>query len=198
MGLLHIYLILFSLLLVEGIGIPGIPFEAAFLAAGYFIERGEMSFISVVLVGSLGNLIGNVIGYWFGSKAIPLLLKKSKDNKFSSRGQEIALYWFNRYGAMVVVISRWFGLIRTPTIVCAATMGMKPAPYIFYSAIGAFSWTLAWQYASWKGINIFLYWWSELLEYASLWVVITVVVIMVAIVCGVIYYCWRRKKRSQT
>jgi membrane protein DedA with SNARE-associated domain len=197
LALMHIYLLLFALLVVEGIGVPGVPFEAAFIAAAYYIDRGEMSLLGVVLVGGTGNLIGNVIGYWLGARIVPWLMKRSKSDKLE-RGRELAQSWFERYGAAVVVISRWFGIIRTPTIVCAAAMGMKPLPYTVYSSIGAFSWTFVWQYGCWKGMDIFLYWWRLFAEHAPLWakvlLVASLLLLIVAAVYG--YLLWRKRRAA--
>lgn len=185
----YVYFILFILLLVEGVGIPGIPFPAAFLTAGYYIQQGRMSFIAVVLVGALGNLLGNLVGYWIGGMAVPGLLKKFR------RGEKIALIWFQRYGPAVVVISRWFGPIRTPTIVCAAAMGMPPGTYAFYSALGALSWTCAWQYACWKGVHLLTTFWGYYRRYSSWWADLLVAFLFAAAV--LCFYFLVRGKRAR-
>ncbi|MGB9791111.1 MAG: DedA family protein [Thermacetogeniaceae bacterium] len=193
----HVYFLLFTLLLIEGIGVPGIPFEAVFFAAGYYIQSGKMSFGFAVLVGSIGNLLGNLLGYWLGAMAVTPLLRRCARSAALERGQKIAREWFERYGAAVVVISRWFGLIRTPTIIGAAAMGMRLGPYALYSAIGAFTWTLAWQYCSWKGIGFLARLWtlyrqrtgssSEALLFVS------VILLSGAIFLG--FYIYKKRKR---
>lgn len=188
----YVYFLLFILLVIEGIGVPGIPFEAAFLAAGYYIQTGKMSFMAAVLVGTLGNLLGNLLGYWLGAMTVPALLKRFTRSAAMERGQRIARLWFEKYGAAVVVISRWFGLIRTPTIIGAAAMGMKAGTYILYSAIGAFTWTLAWQYGSWKGIGIFTKWWEYYRRHST--PVVNALVITVLVVAAIVVFAYCKKK----
>ncbi len=188
----YVYFLLFVLLLIEGIGVPGIPFEAIFLAAGYYIQTGEMSFVGAVAVGTLGNLAGNLIGYWLGAKTVPVLLRRFTCSRAMKRGQNIAMSWFERYGAAVVVISRWFGLIRTPTIVGAAAMGMKPGPYTFYSAIGAFTWTLAWQYGSWKGLGILTRWWRCYRQHSTWWLD-TLLITGLVLLTGILIFMYYKK-----
>ncbi len=188
----HIYVLLFGLLLIEGIGIPGVPFEPVFVAAGYFIRQGQLSFVVAVLVGTVANLAGNTLGYWLGASTMPGLFKRFSRFSPTEKGQTMARRWFERYGGMTVVVSRWFGLIRTPTIICAAAMGIRPAPYIFYSAIGAFTWTLAWQYGSWKGVNIALRWWDRHLLRTTLLLNVMLAGLLLLIVVGGIYLYLKR------
>lgn len=192
----QVYLLLFALLLVEGVGIPGIPFEAAFLAAGYFIQNGQMTLLGATMVGAVGNLLGNLVGYWLGAKTVPVLFKRFLNKRNTAEGQGIAFRYFEKYGALVVVISRWFGIIRTPTILGAASMGMKPLPYALYSFIGAFTWTLAWQYASWKGIDLIQYWWHRLLV-NNPWRNVLVLLLVVVLVAGVLCLYYLKSKRKQ-
>lgn len=186
----HVYVLLFALLLVEGVGIPGIPFQPVFLAAGYFIQEGKIGLFPIVLVGALGNLLGNMIGYWIGAVTVPGLIKKFRG------GEAAAFSWFNKYGPAVVVIARWFGPIRTPTIVCAATMGMPPGIYLFYSALGAFSWTFAWQYISWKGMGLLTIFWSYYHRYSTWWTDTLLVLLFVGVTVFCLYYFLFRKKRA--
>ncbi|MCG0278976.1 MAG: DedA family protein [Thermanaeromonas sp.] len=190
----HIYGLLFILLLVEGIGIPGIPFEPVFWAAGYLIEHGQMSFWGAVLVGTAGNLLGNLLGYWLGARPARGLLDKLTRSCIGPEAMERVSFWFRRYGPAVVVVSRWFGLIRTPAIVCAAPLGMDALSYTLYSAIGAFTWTLAWQYASWRGAHYFLKWWYSYRELGD-WKGKVFLGSLVLVVLGAVIYLYRRKKK---
>jgi membrane protein DedA with SNARE-associated domain len=186
----HVCLLLFALLLVEGIGIPGVPFQPLFLAAGYFIQEGKIGLLPIVVMGALGNLLGNMIGYWIGAMTVPSLMKKFQG------GEDTAFSWFNKYGPAVVVISRWFGPIRTPTIVCAATMGMPPGIYLFYSALGAFSWTFVWQFLSWKGIGLLTIFWDYYHMYATWWMKILLVLMFIGMTAFCLYFFVFKKKHT--
>ncbi|MGD0152839.1 MAG: DedA family protein [Thermacetogeniaceae bacterium] len=188
----HVYFLLFGLLLIEGMGTPGVPFEPVFIAAGYLIRQSQMSFFVAVLVGAVANLAGNALGYWLGASTMPVLFKRFSRFRPTEKGHALARHWFDRYGGVTVVVSRWFGVIRTPTIICAAAMGIRPAPYIFYSAIGAFTWTLAWQYGSWKGVNIVLRWWDWYLLHTTRLLNVMLAGLLLLIVVGGIYLCLKR------
>jgi membrane protein DedA with SNARE-associated domain len=193
----HVYVVLFGLLVIEGTGVPGIPFEPAFLAAGYLIERGEMSFWGAVLVGTAGNLLGNLLGYWLGARPGRGLIERFLHRGLGQDGLASARYWLGRYGAAVIIFARWFGPIRTPTILAAGVLGMEAGIYTLYSALGAFTWTLAWQYASWKGAHYLLRWWHFYRRYATWWMDILLILVLLAITAGSIYYCWRRRRMGK-
>ncbi|MDN5345405.1 MAG: hypothetical protein PWQ18_1519 [Clostridia bacterium] len=197
MTAMHIYLVLFGLLVIEGIGVPGVPFEPAFLAAGYLIERGEMSFWGAVLMGTAGNLLGNLIGYWLGARPGRGFIERLLHRGWGADGLATARYWLGRYGAAVIIIARWFGPIRTPTILAAGVLGMDIWLYSFYSALGAFTWTMAWQYANWKGAHYLLGWWEFYRRYATWWTDTLLALVLLALTAGSIYYCWRRWRAGE-
>ncbi|MHB1419631.1 MAG: DedA family protein [Bacillota bacterium] len=192
---LYLYAALFLFLAVEGIGLPGVPFVPLMLVVGHYIERGAMDYWLTVLVGASGNLAGNIFGYWIGATSTGWigrlwhrpLSPQSDMNKVKS--------WIQRYGAPVVVFSRWFGPIRTPTILGASTMGIRPWTFIIGSAIGAATWTAAWQFASWRLAEFVINFWSYLNKWE--WVFVTVFVVLS--VWPFCYIWWRhqRKKSSQ-
>ncbi|MCL4425427.1 MAG: DedA family protein [Firmicutes bacterium] len=146
------YAIIFGVLLVEGTGMPGIPLELVFLAAGYLIGLDKMSFFWALLAATSGGVGGNLIGYALGARGGPLFLRLLK-KYFRLREDQLENVrdWFSRYGGLTVFISRWFGLIRTPTIISSGMMGLDLRIYAFFSFLGSFSWnlvylTLAWQF----------------------------------------------------
>lgn len=192
MTAIHAYPVLFGLLVIEGTGMPGVPFEPAFIAAGYLIERGEMSFWGAVLVGTAGNLLGNLVGYWLGARPGRGMIERLLHRGWGAEGMATARYWLGRYGAAVIILARWFGPIRTPTILAAGVVGMEVGVYALYSALGAFTWTLAWQYAGWKGTHYFLGWWQIYHRHATWWMDALLILLVLAVTAGSVYYCWRR------
>lgn len=192
MNPLHVYIALFGLLLIEGMGMPGIPFEPAFLAAGYLIERGEMNFWTAVTVGSLGNFLGNLLGYWLGARPGRSLITRLFRRAWKEEGLALMREWLSRYGAAVIILARWFGPVRTPTILTAGAAGMNLGSYALYSALGAFSWTLAWQYANWKGAHFIFKWWHLYRRYATWWLDALLILVALTVTVALLYYCRRR------
>jgi len=162
------YLIIFAVLALEGTGMPGVPLEIVFLGAGYFIQDGRMSFALAVASAALGNVAGNLIGYFVGAAGRSLVISEDDEDRAARRApgaenacrrrrrllspKNLAMVkkWFARYGAFTVFIGRWFGPIRTPAILASGLMSLDIRKYLAASLLGASTWCFVWQLAAWK------------------------------------------------
>lgn len=148
------------------------------------------------MVGTVGNLLGNVIGYWIGYTPGRGFIKKLLQKGWGPDSIDKAGFYLEKYGAAVIVFARWFGPIRTPVILMAGAIGMKLKKYIIFSALGAFSWTGIWQYASWKGTKYILLWWPAFFRNTS-WVeevLLFITVIFAAVGLVLLYRRWRNSR----
>lgn len=161
---LLVHVLLFLLLLVEGIGTPGLPFEVLWIVEGIFIHEGKTTLFAAILWGTVGNWLGNLIGYKLGGRLARYLPKKARD----SLGIEEVRQLFQRWGVGVVLFSRWMGLIRTPTILYAGAVGMPFLKYALWSFIGALSWVGIWQLGCWYFGKLILEWWDQYKVYIVL------------------------------
>jgi membrane protein DedA with SNARE-associated domain len=141
---------LFLILAVEGIGLPGVPFEPFFLASGALILHGRLGYWPVVLSAAAGNVVGNAIGYALALLAGPyihgFLLRRLRVPAANlAQGER----WVRRYGGRALFVGRWFGPVRTPAILVAGMARMPFAHYAAWSALAALSWTATWQFLAW-------------------------------------------------
>lgn len=173
-----VHLVLAAMLFVEGIGMPGIPFEPVWLVEGLLIHQGRTTLWEALAWGVIPNWLGNLVGYWLGERGVRYLPARARE----SMGIDDVREWLRKYGGWVVVFSRWFGLIRTPFILYAGAAGMPFGQYAVFSFIGALSWVGVWQVGLWLFGEAFLQawhryqWWvigfGVLLAAASAWVVL--------------------------
>ncbi len=127
---------------VEGIGIP-LPVQLMFIFVAYLISAGKMSIINVVILTTIGNLLGNVLAYYLGYNGGMFLIKKlNKLLRIKTEDIEKIKGWFNKYGGITNMISRWIGITRTPAIWAAGIFKMNFSTYVIYSLIGDFIWAL--------------------------------------------------------
>jgi membrane protein DedA with SNARE-associated domain len=145
------YLALFLILMIEGIGLPGVPFEPFFLAGGALMLHHRLGYWPVVAAAAAGNLAGNLIGYALAGLAGPyvqsFLVRRLRVPATSlARGQD----WVRRYGGRAMFLGRWFGPVRTPAILVAGIARMPLASYIGWSALAALTWTATWQFLAWR------------------------------------------------
>ncbi|AZI42779.1 hypothetical protein EHF33_08490 [Deinococcus psychrotolerans] len=152
-----VHLVNALLLLLEGIGLPFIPYEASMLALGLMIQGHDTTLWESILFGTIGNTIGNLIGYYIGPRGIKLIPKKAQQKLGLTQIQNM----LTQYGPWMAVISRWFGPFRTLFILYAREAGLKPLPYIACSFLGALSWTAVWQIGMWLGGVAFIAVWHR-------------------------------------
>lgn len=152
-----VHLVLFVMLLVEGIGTPGLPFELVWLVEGALIHQGRTTLAEAIAWGAVGNWIGNLVGYMLGERGVRFLPPRAR----TMMGVDEVRRWLHRWGGPVVIFSRWFGLIRTPFILYAGAAGMPFWKYALYSAFGALSWVAVWQIGLYLFGELFLTLWHD-------------------------------------
>jgi membrane protein DedA with SNARE-associated domain/pimeloyl-ACP methyl ester carboxylesterase len=112
------------------------------ITAGILASRGVLGFFPATLGCFLGILIGDVglylIGRLFGTRAlrVPPLKWMIKEEQVLASER-----FFERFGAMLVVVTRWLPGMRIPTYVAAGMLKLKLHVFLFYFIIAAAIWT---------------------------------------------------------
>ena len=139
------------LMVLENI-FPPIPSELIMPSAGFAAARGDMSLALVVLMGTLGSVIGTLPLYYVGrafgeDKLVAWADKHGKWLTLSGKDIRKADAWFDRYGAGAVLFGRLVPGIRS-LLSLPAGMSEMPLPrFLIYSAIGSALWSTALAYA---------------------------------------------------
>ena len=131
---------------IESTCIP-LPSEIIMTFAGYVVYEGKMAFWGVVLVGTLGNLVGSLIAYyigWWGGR--PLLEKYGKYILITPKKLNLADEWFERYGHEAVLISRLLPGLRTFISLPAGITHMNLKKFVLYTIIGSLPWCFVLTY----------------------------------------------------
>jgi len=184
----HVYAALFGLLVIEGAGVPLVPFEPAFLAAGLLIASGHMSLWGATLVAAAGNLLGNLLGYKLGRAAGHLLARRPLWGVTPER-LRAAERWVLRHGGLAAFAGRFFGLLRTPAILAAGAARYDLPRYTLWSALGSLVWSLAWlAAATYLGAPAFAW-----LERRGGWVALAAALAL----AGGAWYAWHRLARRR-
>jgi membrane protein DedA with SNARE-associated domain len=133
---------LFAVIAIAAVGVP-LPVTLALVAAGSFVELGEMRLWQVIIVGSsaaiVGDQIGYVIGRWGGSRIETRLQRtKSGADKFV-RARAFA----ERWGGTGIFLSRWLVTPLGPWL--NLTSGMTDYPwrrFFVWDALGETLWVV--------------------------------------------------------
>jgi membrane protein DedA with SNARE-associated domain len=141
---------------IESAMIP-LPSELILPYAGFLVsdptqvERlsgAPWNFWIVVVVGTIGNTVGSLIGYAIGAwGGRPFLERYGRYLLIRPHELELAERFFERYGSATAFFSRLLPIVRTFISFPAGVARMPLPQFIAYSTAGAFLWSAALVYA---------------------------------------------------
>lgn len=130
------YLGLFVAMVLNGSIFP-ISSEVFIIPAGYLSSKGSFNLFLVIMVGSLGSLLGALINYFLGYRIGRLLIDKY--GKFFGLNYEKILRgeeWFKRYGIYAVFLTRFIPTLRQYITVVPGILKMKLIHFIIFTLLG--------------------------------------------------------------
>ena len=141
---------------IESAMIP-LPSELILPFAGFLVSdtsaiepltKGPWNFWIVVVVATLGNTVGSVIGYFIGAwGGRPFLERYGKYLLIRPHEIELADRFFQKYGSATAFFSRLLPIVRTFISFPAGVARMHLGKFILYSTLGAFPWSILLVYA---------------------------------------------------
>ncbi|MFV8321301.1 DedA family protein [Flavobacterium sp. LB3P21] len=149
---LGIYIVLFIVFaetgLFAGFFLPGD--SLLFLAGIYSRDLIENivfinnDFINVVLLSTLvalSGILGNVVGYWFGSKSGYYLYNKEDSFWFKKKYLVQSKDFFEKYGGKAIIFARFLPIFRTFAPIVAGIVSMDKQKFMFYNILSSFIWS---------------------------------------------------------
>lgn len=144
------YLGVFILMTLESALIP-IPSEVTMPFAGYLVTTGKFSFITIVLIGAFGNLVGSWIGYAIGyfleeTIILSLIKKYGKFILVTVDEYNHSLKWFNKFGDKIAFFSRMLPAVRTFISLPCGLAEMSFWKFSAYTFLGSLVWSFILTY----------------------------------------------------
>lgn len=144
------YTALFLVVFFESFGVP-LPGETMVITAALLASRGELHIIptltAVWIAAVLGDNVGYLIGTFGGRRlVIRYGLRLGITDRRLARVEE----FFGRYGVEVVLIARFFLLLRQLNGVAAGIAVMPWRRFVIYNLVGGALWTGVW------GLGVYL------------------------------------------
>ncbi|HEX4244389.1 MAG TPA: DedA family protein [Acidimicrobiales bacterium] len=142
------YLAIFGATLISSMGIP-IGSEVA-IAYGGVLASGQvaagtghdhLSLILVIVVATVGELIGSFLGYgigYFGGR--PLVNRVGKFVLLTHKDLDRAEEWFNHRGEWAVLFARFIPLVRSFISLAAGLGEMALGKFTVFTVIGCTAW----------------------------------------------------------
>jgi membrane protein DedA with SNARE-associated domain len=183
---------LFLLVLLESTLVP-VPSTLVFPFAGFLASKGVFSLPLVLIINSVGALVGSGIGYWVGAAGgKPLLLKYGKYLLIRRKDIERTEQWFANHGKATVLIARFVPVVRHIISMPAGVARMRLVPFFVQTFIGS---TL------WGGFLILLgyymgeHWDTVANKIKRFDLVIGVTIVVAVLVIAVRFFLKRRRER---
>ena len=140
------YLGIAMLIIVENV-FPPIPSEVILTFGGFLTTYTQMTAPGVILVSTIGSVLGAIILYGVG-RLLPeeRLIKLvegpiGKILRFKRSDVEMAIGWFDRKGNIAVLLCRCVPIVRSLISVPAGMAKMGMQKFLIYTFIGSAVWT---------------------------------------------------------
>jgi membrane protein DedA with SNARE-associated domain len=139
------------LMLLENV-FPPIPSELIMPLAGFISTQGQLSFVGLVIAGTLGSVIGAIVLYYAGRWIGGERLRKWSDRHgrwigLSSKDLDKSDDWFKRHGAKTVLLGRVVPGVRSLISIPAGVSSMAFPVFLLYTTLGSAIWTVLLAYA---------------------------------------------------
>ena len=149
---LGIYIVLFIVFaetgLFAGFFLPGD--SLLFLAGIYnrelienvlFIDSPFVNVFLLSTVVALAGILGNIVGYWFGSKSGYYLYNKEDSFWFKRKYLVQSKDFFEKYGGKAIIFARFLPIFRTFAPIVAGIVSMNKKKFMFYNILSSFLWS---------------------------------------------------------
>ena len=179
-------------LLLESLGLP-LPGETTLIAGAALAAAGDLHLVPLLVCAWLAAVTGDNLGFAIGRFGGRRLIVRygARIGVTEDRLARVEAF-FHRFGGEVVLIARFFVVVRQLNGIVAGTAGMGWWRFLAYNAIGAALWVSAWGFG--------VYYFGQRLEHVAarlhgLGYVIGLVV-LVALVAAVTLYGRRYRHRQ--
>ncbi len=142
-GLIQAYglWVLFTLVMLESMGIP-MPGETALVTAALYAgSTHQIGIVSVVLVAATAAIIGDNFGYLIGrSIGIRLVARYGRYVRLDEPRLKVGQYLFLRHGGKIVFFGRFVAFLRTYAALLAGINRMSWPHFLLMNALGGICW----------------------------------------------------------
>ena len=135
---------------IESACVP-LPSEVIMPFAGYQVYLGHLSLWGVATAGALGCNAGSALAYWVGAGGgRPMVERFGRYVLLSRRDLDRTTHFFNKYGAITVLVGRLLPVVRTFIALPAGIARMPQLKFHAYTFLGSWPWCFVLAYAGMK------------------------------------------------
>lgn len=136
------YLGIFSMVFAEsglffGFFLPG---DSLLFTAGLLASQGFLDVWTLIFLITIGAVLGDSVGYWFGAKIGPKIFTREDSFFFQKQHIERARLFYLKYGSRAMVLARFVPVMRTFTPILAGVGSMPYKTFLRYNIVGGIGW----------------------------------------------------------
>ncbi len=134
---------LFGVTAIAAVGVP-LPISLMLVAAGSFVELGEMKLWQVIVVAGgaavLGDQVGYALGRWGGQRLLARLSRRKDGDAKVAQAQRFAKRW----GGAGIFFSRWLLTPLGPWLNLTSGIAAYPwSRFLCWDVLGELLWVIA-------------------------------------------------------
>jgi membrane-associated protein len=123
--------------LLVGFFLPG---DSLLFTAGFLASIGSFNIYLLILLVSLGAVVGDSVGYGFGYRVGRKLFQKKDSILFHQDNLKRAEQFYEKYGKLTIILARFIPVVRTFAPVVAGIGKMEYKTFLSYNVVGGLLW----------------------------------------------------------
>jgi len=121
----------------DGTYIPGL------IDQFYHIDNDFLNVLVLVVLVAIAGILGNTVGYWFGSKSGYYLYNKKDTFWFKKKYLVQSKDFFEKHGGRAIIFARFLPIFRTFAPIVAGIVMMEKKKFMFYNVLSSFIWSFS-------------------------------------------------------
>jgi membrane-associated protein len=166
-----------------------LPGESLLFTAGVLSAQGYLNIWILIVIFPIAAILGDTVGYWFGSWIGPSLFSRPDSRFFKQEYLTRTREFYEKHGPRAIVLARFIPIVRTLTPIIAGIAEMKYATFLRYNIIGGVVWGV--------GVPLIGYFFGQIIPNSERYLFpIVIVIIIVSILPGV-YEVYKAHRASK-
>ncbi|MDB5206672.1 MAG: DedA family protein [Flavisolibacter sp.] len=125
-----------------------LPGDSLLFTAGIYLRNQPEGFYNlhygiVVVLIIVASVLGNMVGYWFGRKAGPVLYNRKESWYFKKKHLIKAHDFYEQYGKGTIFLAKFLPIIRTFAPIIAGIVKMDRGVFFLYNILGSIAWVIS-------------------------------------------------------
>ncbi len=134
------YIVLFFGVMAENASLP-VPGETILIIAAFYSHHGHLSLSYVILLATLGCILGDNISFYVGRKlGRHFITQYGKYLLITQNRLAFVEHFFEKHGDKTIFIQRWITGVRVIGALVAGTTQMPWPRFVLFNCLGAITW----------------------------------------------------------